>query len=98
MKVLVVGGAGYIGSVTAAELVHSGNEVVVLDNLSTGHRAAVPYGVHFAKVDLADEGALNALFACHQPLLCTQGNVLPFRFGKVAVDGQQELGVRAGGR
>jgi UDP-glucose-4-epimerase GalE len=44
MKVLVTGGAGYIGSHTAKELVHDGHEVVVLDNFSTGHRWAVKWG------------------------------------------------------
>ncbi len=42
MTVLVTGGAGYIGSHMAHELVDSGEDVVVLDNLSTGRRAAVP--------------------------------------------------------
>src|SRR5690606_22341561 len=40
MKLLVTGGAGYIGSVCAARLLEAGNEVVVLDDLSTGHRDA----------------------------------------------------------
>lgn len=44
MKVLVTGGAGYIGSHTAKELARDGHEVVVLDNLSTGHRWAVKWG------------------------------------------------------
>jgi UDP-glucose-4-epimerase GalE len=44
MKVLVTGGAGYIGSHTAKELVRDGHEVVVLDNFSTGHRWAVQWG------------------------------------------------------
>lgn len=42
MRIVVTGGAGYIGSVTAHELVRRGHEVVVLDNLSRGHRSAVP--------------------------------------------------------
>ena len=41
MKIVVTGGAGYIGSVTTERLVAQGHEVVVLDNLSQGHRAAV---------------------------------------------------------
>ena len=44
MKVLVVGGAGYVGSHAVAMLVQAGHEVVVYDNLSEGHRAAVPEG------------------------------------------------------
>ena len=42
MKVLVTGGAGYIGSVVSAQLVENGHSVVVFDNLSKGHREAVP--------------------------------------------------------
>jgi UDP-glucose 4-epimerase len=44
MKVLVVGGAGYIGSHMVNMLVKSGHDVIVLDNLSTGFRASVKYG------------------------------------------------------
>ena len=60
MKIFVVGGAGYIGSVTAAELLRAGYEVIVLDNLSTGHRNAVPKGAIFEYVDLADRSTLDA--------------------------------------
>ena len=42
MKVLIAGGAGYIGSVVAAVAVSEGHEVTVLDDLSTGHADAVP--------------------------------------------------------
>ncbi len=54
MRVLVTGGAGYIGSVTVAALCRCGHEVVVLDNLSEGHRAAVPEGVPLVQRDLRD--------------------------------------------
>ena len=54
MKLLVTGGAGYVGSVCAARLVESGHEVVVLDDLSTGHADAVPDGCRFVQADLAD--------------------------------------------
>lgn len=56
MRVLVTGGAGYIGSVTAATLLDAGHEVVVLDDLSTGHRELVPEGARFVcgSTDAAD--------------------------------------------
>jgi len=49
MRVLVTGGAGYIGSVVAAQLVSAGHEVTVLDDLSTGYADAVPAGAGFVK-------------------------------------------------
>lgn len=54
MKLLVTGGAGYVGSVCAAALVEAGHEVVVLDDLSTGHRDAVPSGCVFVEGDVAE--------------------------------------------
>jgi len=54
MRVLVTGGAGYIGSVVAAQLVAAGHDVVVLDDLSTGHAGAVPPGATFVKGTLRD--------------------------------------------
>jgi UDP-glucose 4-epimerase len=52
MKLLVTGGAGYIGSVVAAQLIEDGHEVVVLDDLSTGHADGVPRGAGFVEGDL----------------------------------------------
>jgi UDP-glucose 4-epimerase len=52
MKLLVTGGAGYIGSVVAAQLIEDGHEVVVLDDLSTGHADGVPRGARFVEGDL----------------------------------------------
>ena len=52
MKLLVTGGAGYIGSVIAHQLLEAGHETVVLDNLSTGYESAVPEGARFSKGDL----------------------------------------------
>jgi UDP-glucose 4-epimerase len=52
MKVLVTGGAGYIGSVVTAQLLEAGHSVIVLDNLSLGHRNAVPKDVTFIKGDI----------------------------------------------
>ncbi|MEV4887821.1 UDP-glucose 4-epimerase GalE [Nonomuraea sp. NPDC055795] len=54
MRLLVTGGAGYVGSVVAAQLVEAGHEVTVLDDLSTGHRDAVPGGARFIQADIAD--------------------------------------------
>jgi UDP-glucose 4-epimerase len=53
MKLLVTGGAGYIGSVVAAQLIIAGHDVVVLDNLSTGHRDAVLPGAQFRQEELS---------------------------------------------
>lgn len=53
MKLLVTGGAGYVGSVCAAHLVRAGHEVVVLDDLSTGHADAVPDECEFIEGDVA---------------------------------------------
>jgi UDP-glucose 4-epimerase len=66
MKVLVTGGAGYCGSIAVAELVHAGHEVVVIDNLSQGHRAAVHRDAAFVEGDLRDAGALARLFQEHR--------------------------------
>lgn len=54
MKLLVTGGAGYIGSVCAARLLEAGHEVVVVDDLSTGHADAVPSGCEFIQGDIAE--------------------------------------------
>ncbi|GAB3311401.1 UDP-glucose 4-epimerase GalE [Geodermatophilus aquaeductus] len=52
MRVLVAGGAGYIGSVVTAALLEGGHEVTVLDDLSTGHADAVPEGARFVQATL----------------------------------------------
>src|SRR3954467_13844419 len=54
MRVLVTGGAGYIGSVVTEELVKDGHEAVVYDSLYKGHRAAVVYEAKFVEGDLMD--------------------------------------------
>lgn len=59
MKVLVTGGAGYIGSVVTEQLVNDGHEVVVYDNLSKGHRDAVVKGARFVEGDLLDAEKLR---------------------------------------
>lgn len=63
MRILVTGGAGYVGSVVDAHLVEAGHVVVVLDDLSTGHRDAVPPGAAFACGDIADAGVTGPLLA-----------------------------------
>ena len=54
MSILVLGGAGYIGSHTALELVKAGRDVIIADSLVTGYRSAVPEGVKFYQGDLRD--------------------------------------------
>ncbi len=56
MKLLVTGGAGYVGSVVAAQLVEAGHETVVLDDLSKGHVQAVPAGARLFRGNLLDTG------------------------------------------
>jgi UDP-glucose 4-epimerase len=63
VKVLVTGGAGYIGSVVVEELIREGDRVTVLDNLYQGHRSAVHPQAEFVLGDLADAGAVRGLFA-----------------------------------
>lgn len=62
MKVLVVGGAGYIGSHMTRVLLENGNEVVVVDDLSTGHRAAISKQASFYQARLGDRNALDNIF------------------------------------
>jgi len=63
MRALVTGGAGYIGSVVARQLLAGGHEVTVLDSLQRGHRNAVPEGAEFVEVDLLDGAATAAALA-----------------------------------
>ena len=60
---LVVGGAGYVGSHLVAELLARGEEVVVFDDLSTGHAAAVLPGARLVRASLADQQAVDAVLA-----------------------------------
>ena len=62
MAILVLGGAGYIGSHTVYELIGAGRDVVVADNLQTGFRAAVHPKARFYEVDIRDGSALDAVF------------------------------------
>ena len=66
MNILVTGGAGYIGSHAVRKLIETGHAVVVLDNLSYGHRAAVPEAVPFYPVDLKDTDRIEEILRKHQ--------------------------------
>lgn len=61
MKILVLGGAGYIGSHTVYELIDAGNEVVIIDNLETGHMKAVHPQAKFYKGDLRDRAFVDSV-------------------------------------
>ena len=60
MKILVTGGAGYIGSAASEALLNAGHSVIVYDSLVTGYRAAIPQGAHFIHADLGDSAALRS--------------------------------------
>lgn len=65
MKILVTGGAGYIGSIVVEELINQGEKVVVIDNLLFGHREAVHPAAEFVQGDLSDRSIVKALFNAH---------------------------------
>jgi UDP-glucose-4-epimerase GalE len=65
-RVLVSGGAGYIGSHAVRALADAGHAVVVLDNLSAGHRAAVPAGVELVQADMHDTALVARALAEHR--------------------------------
>jgi UDP-glucose 4-epimerase len=67
MRVLVTGGAGYIGSITVEQLIQAGEEVIVFDNLYQGHQDAVHPDAIFVQGDLADRAAVDAVMAEHRP-------------------------------
>lgn len=67
MNVLVTGGAGYIGSITADVLLRAGHAVTVIDDFSTGHRTAVPLDATLEKVNLLDFGATREAFVRQRP-------------------------------
>ena len=67
MKVLVTGGAGYIGSVTSEVLLSRGHDVVVFDNLSQGHRAAVPAAAEWVEGDLSSSQEIREAIGQHRP-------------------------------
>ena len=61
MQLCVLGGAGFIGSVVSSQLVAAGHQVTVVDNLSKGHRDAVPDGATFIECDLLDAAGIGAV-------------------------------------
>lgn len=67
MKVLVTGGAGYIGSVAVERLLERGDEVIVLDNLWRGHRGAVSKDAQLVQVDLLDRDAVSQALKSTKP-------------------------------
>ncbi len=66
MRILVTGGAGYIGSHTVRVLCNRGHQVTVLDNLSAGHKAAVDPRATFVKADIAEREKVSALLTKSQ--------------------------------
>ena len=66
MRILVTGGAGFIGSVVATQLLDAGHEVVVYDDLSKGSRDSVPSNATLVVGNVGDRAALNAIFASHK--------------------------------
>lgn len=65
MQILVTGGAGYIGSITATTLLRRGHQVIVLDDLRTGHQAAIPQEATFVHANVADREAVDRTLASH---------------------------------
>jgi UDP-glucose 4-epimerase len=67
MRILVVGGAGYIGSVCAQLLLDEGHEVIIFDNLSEGHRSAIDSRANFIRGDLASRLEIDAALSIARP-------------------------------
>jgi len=65
-RILVTGGAGYVGSVCCLQLLERGHQVTVVDDLSTGHAAAVPRGAIFHQVDIGDRAAMATILGFNQ--------------------------------
>jgi UDP-glucose 4-epimerase len=95
-RVLVTGGAGYVGSVSAAAFIQAGHDVIVLDDLTTGHRPAVPSGARFVEGTYVDGPALartleaeriEAILHCAARSLVGESIVDPGRYFRENVAG-----------
>ena len=106
MRVLVTGGAGYIGSVTVEALLQAGHGVEILDDLSTGHKSSVPRGVRLHMATYADaaavaailrDGGIDAVLHCGARSLVGESVVDPARYYRQNVAGGIALleGMRA---
>jgi len=71
VRILVTGGAGFIGSTVADRFIALGHEVAVLDDLSTGFREFVPQAARFVKADVTDAQAVDRFFAEWRPEIVT---------------------------
>ncbi|HET9345197.1 MAG TPA: UDP-glucose 4-epimerase GalE [Candidatus Limnocylindrales bacterium] len=89
MRILVTGGAGYVGSVSVEALMEAGHDVVVLDDLSTGHRSAVPPGARLETGTYADgsrvsglleDARIEAILHCAARSLVGESGVDPGRY------------------
>lgn len=67
MRLLVTGGAGYVGSVVASQLLEAGHETVVFDNLTKGHEEAVPEGARLVRGDLLDRDSVDRVLGDGEP-------------------------------
>ncbi|HEV2911751.1 MAG TPA: UDP-glucose 4-epimerase GalE [Pyrinomonadaceae bacterium] len=110
MRILVTGGAGYIGSVVTEELLRDGHSVVVYDNLSKGHRAALAPGAEFVRADLMErerlaslleEGRIEAVIHLAASSLVGESVTEPAKYyqnnlvaGLLLLDAMREAGVR----
>src|SRR5919106_3549059 len=99
MRVLVTGGAGYIGSVTVEQLVERGDAVTVFDDLSTGHPEAVTSGAELVRGDLTDADAVRSALGAefdavvHFAAKALVGESIrePDAYRRVNVDGSRNL-------
>ncbi len=96
MRILVTGGAGYVGSVSVEKFLDAGHDVTVMDDLSTGHRGAVPeaaalevvsYGDRAAVIDVLERHAIEAVLHCGAKSLVGESMDEPAKYYKENVVG-----------